>query len=87
MSLSQNGKNFSIEAKNVRFDDTYLHIELMDGRIISTPLDWYKELKNANLPQLKNWKFICKGTGIEWTDLDYHLSIESMFLIGIDKAA
>lgn len=67
-----------IRAKSVKFDDTYLHVMLEDERIISTPLKWYKPLKNATIAQLKNYKLICKNSGIEWEDIDYHLSIEGM---------
>lgn len=68
----------SVTGKAIHFDDRYLHVELDDGRIISTPMGWYKELQSATLRQLCNYVFICRGTGIEWPDLDYHLSIESM---------
>ncbi len=67
-----------IKGKKVRFDDQYLHVELKDKKIISTPLSWYPELKKATLNQISNYQFICRGTGIEWPDLDYHLSIENM---------
>ena len=69
-----------IKGKRITFNDRYLNVELEDGRIISTPLDWYPELKEATLEQLKNYHFICKGTGIEWKDLDCQLSIESMLV-------
>ncbi len=39
--------NTLIKGKSVHFDDRYLHIELEDGRIISTPMNWYKELQTA----------------------------------------
>lgn len=78
MNLKGNGMSGSIKGKEVHFDDTYLHVKLSDERIISTPLSWYEPLKNATLTQLKNYTFICLGTGIEWEELDYHLSIESM---------
>jgi len=68
----------SFKGKSVHFDDKYLHVELEDGRIISTPMDWYPELRKASLNQLTNYSFICRGSGIEWSDLDYHLSIEAM---------
>jgi len=76
-----------IKGKEVHFDDTYLHVKLEDGRIISTPIDWYEPLKTATLTELKNYKLICKNTGIEWKDLDYHLNIESMLQISEKKAA
>ncbi len=76
----------SLAGKSVRFDDQYLHVELGDGRIISTPINWYPHLKKAPLNQLARWKFICNKTGIEWPNLDYHLSIASM-LEGLPKKA
>jgi hypothetical protein len=57
-----------------------LHVELEDGRVILTPMLWYKELQEASLKQLANYRFICKGCGIEWPELDYQLSIESMLM-------
>jgi hypothetical protein len=66
------------KAEEVHFSDNYLNVKLNDGRIISTPLEWYYELETATLQQLKNYRLICRGTGIEWEELDYHLSIESM---------
>ena len=75
------------KGKEVHFDDTYLHVKLDDGRIISTPIDWYKPLKDATLSQLKDYKFICKKTGIVWDKLDYHLSIDSMLHISEEIAA
>ncbi|OQY58267.1 MAG: hypothetical protein B6245_12730 [Desulfobacteraceae bacterium 4572_88] len=70
----------TFKGKTVRFDSQYLHVELEDGRIISTPIRWYEELRQASLIQLSDYQFICRETGIEWPDLDYHLSIESMML-------
>jgi hypothetical protein len=69
----------SLKGKAVHFDERHLHVELEDGRIISTPIAWYPELQRATLNQLAGYRFICRGTGIEWPELDYHLSIEAMF--------
>ena len=78
----------SLKGKAVHFDERYLHVELKDGRIISTPMSWYPELQRATLSQLTQYRFICRGTGIEWPELDYHLSIEAMFVDSRqDKAA
>ncbi len=38
------------------------------------------ELQSAPFGVLKNYNFVCCGTGIEWPDLDYQLSIESMLV-------
>ena len=76
-----------IKGKEVHFDEEYLHVKLEDGRIISTPIEWYKPLQNATISQLKDYKFICMNTGIEWESLDYHLSIESMLQSSFEKVA
>lgn len=79
--------NGLIKGSEVHFDDVYLHVKLQDGRIISTPLDWYKPLKKATIEELKSYKFICLNSGIEWEGLDYQLSIESMLHISQSVAA
>ena len=79
--------NISVKGKSVHFDDRYLHVELEDGRIILTPMSWYKELQTATFKQLANYQFICQGTGIEWAELDYHLRIESMLLSQTNQKA
>ena len=73
--------NGLIKGKEVHFDENYIHVTLEDGRIISTPIEWYEPLKKASLEQLKNYKLICLNTGIEWEELDYHLNIESMLIV------
>lgn len=88
MSLGDGGMNTLTKGKSVHFDDRYLTVELEDGRIISTPMDWYKELQAASYAQLKGYQFICQRTGIEWPELDYQLSIDSMLMaIPLQKAA
>lgn len=72
--------------KHVFFDERFLHVDLQDGRRISTPLSWYAELEQAS-PELRNdWQLICDATGIEWPALDYHLSIAAMLEHAIDVA-
>jgi len=79
--------NGLIKGKEVHFDDEYLHVKLEDNRIISTPIEWYEPLKNASISDLKNYKLICLNTGIEWESIDYHLNIESMLEVSINKVA
>jgi len=75
----------SLVGKAVCFDNCHLHVELSDGRIISTPMEWYPELQHSTVEQVGNYVFICSGTGIEWPEIDYHLNIESM-LVCVSKA-
>lgn len=70
--------NGLIKGLEVHIDDMYLHVKLEDGRIISTPLEWYKPLKKLSMEQLMVYRFICQNTGIEWEAIDYQLSIEGM---------
>ncbi len=76
-----------VKGKAVHFDARYLHVELEDGRIISTPMEWYKDLQSATMSELRNYTFICRGTGIEWFAIDSHLSIESMLAFESDRRA
>ena len=76
-----------IRGKEVHFDDEYLHVKLEDGRIISTPMEWYEPLRKATLSELKEYKLICMDTGIEWESIDYHLNIESMLELSMNSAA
>lgn len=69
----------SYQGKRVSISDRYLEVELIDGRIISTPIRWYPELQRGTLEQLIRWRFICDSTGLEWAGLNYQLSIEAMF--------
>lgn len=87
LNSREGGMNISAKGKQVGFDDRYLRVELEDGRVILTPISWYHELLTASLQQLRNYRFICNNTGIEWPELDYHLSIESMLTTQIHKAA
>ncbi|TQR54780.1 DUF2442 domain-containing protein [Campylobacter troglodytis] len=75
-----------VKAKSVGFENGYLVVLLQDERIIQTPLKWYKELKDAPLAELEKWHFICDGTGIEWENLNCHLSVESMLKSSIEVA-
>ena len=70
-----------LKGKSVSFNENFLIVELSDGRIIQTPLNWYKEFSNATIATLKNWHFICQNTGIEWEELDLQLSIVSMLSV------
>lgn len=79
--------NGLIKGKEVHFDDEYLHVKLEDGRIISTPMEWYEPLKKATLSELKDYKLICMNTGIEWESIDYHLNIESMLELSLKDVA
>jgi hypothetical protein len=70
-----------IKATALDFTDDYLIVYLDDARVLQIPLIWYPRLFNANKEQLKNFKWIGKGSGIKWPELDEHLSVNG-FLNG-----
>ena len=55
-----------------------MHVRLADGRIICVPLEWFPRLKEASAGQRKNWRFIGKGIGIHWPDLDEDVLVEAL---------
>ena len=68
----------TLEIKKVFFTDEMLCVELVDKRVIMTPLNWYEVLNKADEKSRNNYKLIAGKKGIEWEDLDYHLSLEGM---------
>jgi len=64
--------------KSTWADRRLLHVEFLESRVISTPLEWYPILFAATIRDIQNYHFICAVTGIEWPTPDHHLSIESM---------
>ena len=63
---------------DVRCDDDYLTVDLMDGRTIAVPLAWYPRLLHATPEQRARWKKIGAGYGIHWSDVDEDLSTEGL---------
>lgn len=72
---------------NIRIGNDHLHVEIDDGRIISTPIEWYPSLANASESERSNYKLIARGTMIEWQSLDLHLDIEEMFKMRREEKA
>ena len=68
----------TLRGTDVLIDHEYVSVMLEDGQIIRTPLSWYPQLHDAPSEQQQRWQFIGHGTGIEWVEIDYHLSIEGM---------
>ena len=66
------------QARDVKFTDTSLIVELTDGRTISAPLSWFPKLLVANNEQRKNWQLLGEGVGIHWPDIDEDLSVAGL---------
>ena len=65
-------------AQKVRVTADELAVELVDGRTVSVPVQWYPRLAHGSPAERQNWRIIGRGVGIHWPDLDEDLSIESL---------
>lgn len=64
--------------KSLQITDEYLTVTLQDGRMISTPLEWYPRLHRATPADRAAWEWDGDGIGIHWPRLDEDLSIAGM---------
>lgn len=69
-----------ILATGVSFDDDRIVVEFNDGRTVALPLAWYPRLFDSNEAERNNWRLMGRGQGIEWPDIDEHLSAEQLAL-------
>jgi hypothetical protein len=65
-------------AVDVRTDETLLHVTLADGRELAAPLEWFPRLRDASPEQRGHWRFIGRGQGIHWPDVDEDISVSSL---------
>lgn len=65
-------------AASVDFTADSLVVHLVDGRIISVPLEWFPRLRAASRESLVNWRLIGQGVGIHWEQLDEDLSVKGL---------
>jgi len=68
----------AVLALDVRFSDDALQVSLSDGRQVSVPLECFPRLRGATPEQRSNWRFIARGIGIHWEDVDEDISVASL---------
>ena len=66
----------STSAKDVRFANDSMWVELADGRTIGVPLAWFPRLLNASEDQLKSYTL--SPNGIHWDSLDEDISVSGL---------
>ena len=64
--------------KALRLEEKKFFVILEDGREIGVPYSWFPRLANASAEQLQNWRFIGRGTGIHWEDIDEDISVTAL---------
>ena len=62
----------------VYFTRDSLVVDLMDGRTISVPLNWYPKLLKATPKERACWEICGGGYGIHWPTLDEDLHTEGL---------
>ena len=66
-------------AKNVRFAEGMLYIQLADGREIGVPLSRFPWLERASPVQRRHWHIEPRGFAVYWDDLDDGIEVEHLF--------
>lgn len=64
--------------KRVAVTEDVLSVDLMDGRTISAPIDWYPRLAHGTADERARWEICGAGYGIHWEDLDEDISVEGL---------
>ena len=67
-------------AQNLKVTSDTLSVDLTDGRTIAVPVAWFPRLLHASAAERNNWRFIAKGEGIHWNDLDEDISVDGLLL-------
>jgi hypothetical protein len=70
--------NISPKIKDVSVTDESITAQLMDGRVISVPLEWSWRLTEATPEQRAHFEIIGDGHGVHWPDVDEDISAEGM---------
>jgi hypothetical protein len=68
-------------AVDVTVHDDRLIVVLADGRELAAPLAWFPRLLEATPEQRRNWRFIGRGHGIHWSDIDEDISVAGLLRI------
>jgi Protein of unknown function (DUF2442) len=68
--------NISVSAKEVRFDEDQMWVELDDGRTLGVPLAWFPRLFHGSPEQRE--KVTISHSGLHWEELDEDISIAGL---------
>ena len=68
----------SPKIKDISVTDESITAQLMDGRVISVPLEWSWRLAGATCEQRAHFEIIGDGYGVHWPEIDEDISAEGM---------
>ncbi len=76
--MSISAVKFDDHAIDVSFTKDALHFVLADGREISAPLEWFPRLRDASEKERNSWRFIGKGIGVYWPEIDEDIAVRTL---------
>jgi len=65
-------------AQHVHVTADALVVDLNDGRTLTVPLAWYPRLAHGTPAERSTWRFIGRGEGIHWPELDEDISVAGL---------
>lgn len=68
----------TISAEKVRFDESTMWVDLMDGRTVGIPLAWFPRLLHATPEQRCRYRLSITGQGLHWDELDEDISVAGL---------
>lgn len=71
-------EHWPVLAQSVSVSDDTLTVALADGRSISVPVAWYPRLAHGTAAERRNWRFVGRGEGVHWPDLDEDISVDNL---------
>ena len=66
------------QARKVRVTGEELVVDLVDGRTVAAPVQWYPRLAHGTPAERRHWRLIGRGEGIHWPDLDEDIAVEDL---------
>jgi len=66
------------QAEQARVTAEDLIVDLVDGRTVTVPVQWYPRLANGTPAERRKWKLIGRGEGIHWPELDEDIAVEDL---------
>ena len=67
-------------AKQVRFHEDTMWVDLVDGRTLGVPLAYFPRLLNASPAERAKYVVSGGGAGLHWDDLDEDISVPALLL-------
>ena len=67
-------------ARSLAIEQDLMSVKLVDGRVISVPINWFPRLHSATSTQLNDWMLLGDGEGIHWPQLDEDISVHGLLM-------